>query len=213
MTVLPNVHAVYPPADPAMAMPNSMVFVGGFQHEPNVDAMLYFCGEVMPLIKKQIPNARLSIVGSNPPAAIQALASESIDVTGYVPDTTPYLEKSSVSIAPLRYGAGMKGKIGEAMSHGLPVVTTSVGAEGFGMTPGEHILVGDSAAEFAEHVIRLMQDQTLHERIRLAGWEFIRSRYSVDAVASLCQVAIQEILKRLRFTARELYAKHVAWRL
>lgn len=223
VAVLPNVHAIYPPADSAMAVPDSMVFVGGFQHEPNVDAMLYFCSEIMPLIKQHIPNARLSIVGSNPPAAIQALASNSIEVTGYVPDTKPYLEQSLISIAPLRYGAGMKGKIGEAMSHGLPVVTTSVGAEGFGMTVGEHILVGDSPAQFAEHVIRLMQDQALHERIRLAGWEFIRSCYSMEAVANLSQVAMQDaaslpirplpITKRLHFAARDIYRRHVAWRL
>jgi hypothetical protein len=222
MMVLPNVHDVFPPADPSMAVPNSMIFVGGFLHEPNVDAMLYFCAEVMPLIKKQIPSACLSIVGSNPPAAIQALASDSIEVTGYVPDTAPYLEKSRVSIAPLRYGAGMKGKIGEAMSHGLPVVTTSVGAEGFGLTPGENILVGDSATEFAEHVVRLMQDHALHERIRLVGWEFIRSRYSVEAVEGLCQAAMSEVtslpvrslplLKRLHRVSREAYEKNIGWR-
>lgn len=222
MTVLPNVHAIYPPANPAMAIPDSMIFVGGFQHEPNADAMLYFCDEVMPLIRKRVPGARLSIVGSNPPAAIQALASDLVDVTGYVPDTAPYLEKSRVSIAPLRYGAGMKGKIGEAMSHGLPVVTTSVGVEGFGLTPGENILVGDSATEFAEHVVRLLQDQALHERIRLAGWEFIRSRFSLAAVEDLCQAAMSEIaalpvrplplLKRARLATREVYEKNVGWR-
>ncbi|MDP2829312.1 MAG: glycosyltransferase [Sulfuricellaceae bacterium] len=222
LLVLPNVHAIFPPIQPASSVPDSLIFIGGFQHEPNTDAMLYFCGEVMPLIRRAIPGVRLCIVGSNPPETIRSLVADSIEVTGYVPDTAPYLAAARISIAPLRYGAGMKGKIGEAMSHGLPVVTTSVGAEGFGLTSGEHILLGDSAADFAEHVIHLLQDQSLYERIRLAGWEFIRSRYSLEAVEKLTRTVMAEMatldvatlprLKRWRLAARDAYENNVGWR-
>jgi glycosyltransferase involved in cell wall biosynthesis len=220
--VLPNVHEIFPPADTSLANANSMLFVGGFWHEPNVDAMLYFCRDVLPKIKAQVPDAHLTIVGSSPPASIQELSSDFIQVTGFVPDTAPFLTKSLVSVAPLRYGAGMKGKIGEALAHGLPVVTTSVGAEGFGLTPDEDILVGDTAEDFARHVVHLFQDRELHERIRLAGWEFIRSRYSMEAVAKMCTELITQTKalpisrlpaqKRLRLALSDSYQKHIAWR-
>lgn len=222
LLVLPNVHEVFPPLDPSTSAPDSLVFVGGFQHEPNTDAMLYFCADVLPLIRHAIPGVRLCVVGSNPPETICALASDHIDVTGYVPETLPYLAASRISIAPLRYGAGMKGKIGEAMAHGLPVVTTSVGAEGFGLSPGENVLVGDSAEEFARHVIQLLRNSVLYERIRMAGWEFIRSRYSLEAVEKLTHAVMAEIStldvatlprwKSGRLTLRDTYEKYVGWR-
>jgi glycosyltransferase involved in cell wall biosynthesis len=104
-----------------------MIFVGGFRHEPNIDAVVYFCEEILPRVKNVIPEARFTIVGSYPPVEVKNLNNEYITVTGHVSSTTPYLQESYVSVAPLRYGAGMKGKIGEAMAHGLPVVTTTKG--------------------------------------------------------------------------------------
>jgi glycosyltransferase involved in cell wall biosynthesis len=222
VAVLPNVHQIHTPMTPKDAKPNSLIFVGGFKHEPNVDAMIYFCSEILPLIRQRIPTTHLTIVGSHPTDAIRSLASSNVEITGFVPDTTPYLRKSSVSIAPLRYGAGMKGKIGEAMSHGLPVVTTNTGAEGFGLTPGKELLVGNSAAAFADHVINLLQDAALHESIRLSGWEFMRSNYSTESVEHLCSTFLAQVqitpihtmspLSRLRRSAREFYEQNIAWR-
>lgn len=221
--VVPTIHTIFKRADPTQTEPNSLVFVGGFQHEPNVDAMLYFCAEVLPLVRSRVPGVRLCIVGTNPPPAILALASDRVEVTGYVPDTAPYLEKSRVSIAPLRYGAGMKGKIGEAMARGLPVVTTSVGAEGFGLTPGEHLLVGDTAEDFAAHIVRLLWDEALYERIRCAGWDFVRAHYSVQAVESIVRDVMVRVaatpirklppLRHLRLSVIDTYEKHIGWRL
>lgn len=222
ISVIPNVHQIHPPMSPREARSSSMIFVGGFKHEPNVDAIIYFCREIMPLVRARIPSVHLSIVGSHPPDEVLSLASESIEVTGYVPDTAPYLRHSAVSIAPLRYGAGMKGKIGEAMSHGLPVVTTSIGAEGFGLTPGADVLVSDTAAGFASHVVNLLQDQRLHDTIRINGWEFMRTHYSVDAVEKLCQVFLAEVratpvrhlpwLDKVQRSARYFYDRNIAWR-
>lgn len=222
MLVLPNVHAICPFVSSSASAADSLIFVGGFLHEPNIDAMIYFCSEVLPLIRRTVPGVRLRIVGSNPPEAIRGLADDAVEVTGYVPETAPYLAASRISIAPLRYGAGMKGKIGEAMAHGLPVVTTAVGAEGFGLTPGEDILVGDTAEAFAGHVLRLLRDRDLYESVRLSGWQFIRSHYSLEAVEKLANAAMAEVAtlpvrllplqKRKMRALRDAYMTHVAWR-
>jgi len=182
--IIPTIHEKQPLCK-SMHRSNSLIFIGGFKHVPNVDAVIYFCNEVLPLLKNKFSDIRLTIVGSSPPHEIMALSSENIEVTGFVPDTKPYLLSNSISIAPLRFGAGMKGKIGEAMSHGLPVVTTTVGIEGFGLTPGENVLVGDSPESFAESVARLLEDSGCYEKIRRNGWSFIKDRYSHDVVSAL----------------------------
>ena len=152
--ILPTIHEVIPPT--GMKNRNEIIFVGGFKHPPNVDAVVYFCEDILPRIRKIIPEARFTIIGSHPPPQIMSLRNDFITVTGHVPSTTPYLHQAYVSVAPLRYGAGMKGKIGEAMAHGLPVVTTSIGAEGMGLTERENVFIADSPEAFSDAVIELM---------------------------------------------------------
>jgi len=220
--IIPNIHSM-PAQSPIEARSrHSLVFVGAFPHQPNVDAMLYFCAEIFPLITRELPDVRLTVIGYDPPPAIQALASESIEVLGFVPDTRPYLERAAVSIAPLRFGAGIKGKIGEAMSYALPVVTTSVGAEGFGLVPGEHLLVADTPEEFATAVLRLMRDDALYRGIASAGRTFIETRYSEVAVAQRVrdfaesaaglEVHHLELFRLLRMSARQWLQENLLWR-
>lgn len=221
--VVPNIHAMPTFPDPTKRQYGELVFVGGFKHEPNVDAMLYFCSEVMPRIIAARPQTRLKIIGSNAPQAIQALASESVEVLGYVPDTAPHLESAYISVAPLRYGGGMKGKVGEAMSFGLPVVTTTFGAEGFGLQPGKDLLVGDTAENFAAQVIALLDDADLYSRVARSGYEFIECHYSIPAVERMLDSSVQRLanlpsrkiplIQRLVTPIQNLYARHVAWRL
>jgi O-antigen biosynthesis protein len=180
--VVPNIHAIHPLDNKVARKPDSLVFVGGFRFDPNVDAMMYFCREVMPLIWRQVPTATLRIVGDSPPDAVRDLASDRIEVTGRVPDVLPYLRSSCVSIAPLRYGGGMKGKIGEAMAAGLPVVTTPAGIEGFGLTPGENVLVADTPEGLSSAIVDLLKDPVVYEAIRRAGWTFIAEHFSPEAV-------------------------------
>jgi GT2 family glycosyltransferase/glycosyltransferase involved in cell wall biosynthesis len=142
-----------------------IIFVGGYQHTPNVDAVQYFVAEIMPLLRKKIPGVRFYAVGSNPPAEIHALASADVIITGFVEDLTPLLDKMCVAVAPLRYGAGIKGKIGTAMAVGLPMVATSLAAEGMSLTDGENILVADGAEAFANAVAKIYQDEALWYRI------------------------------------------------
>lgn len=158
--ILPNVHAV-PDAEPSPKGRRTLMFIGGFRHPPNVDAMIYFVGEVLPLIRDKVGNVELEIVGSDPPAEVRALASETISVTGWVPETAPYFRRARVFVSPLRYGSGMKGKIGEALSLGVPVVTTTIGAEGMDLVHGETALIRDDPESFAADVARLFASDDL----------------------------------------------------
>ena len=207
--ILPNVHKlVYPPTTKHR---NEIIFVGGFNHDPNIDAVVYFCEDILPRIRKILPEARFTIVGSNPPGHIKALNNDFITVTGHVPSTAPYLERSYVSVAPLRYGAGMKGKIGEAMAHGIPVVTTSIGAEGMGLTNRENILIADSPENFSDAVIELMFDNILYNKIQKNALEHIENNFSPEKVSSKLERILGEMeglsVKKmsLSFTASFLF--------
>lgn len=179
--VIPNIHAI--PDTPKQATSDpSLLFIGTFSHEPNVDGVTWFAHEIWPKVVAASPEARLRVVGGRPPESILALAGGGIEILGYVPDTLPYLMDSWVSVAPLRFGAGMKGKVGEAMAAGLPVVTTGFGAEGFGLTAGQHLLVADQATEFADAVLTLLSSQEHRERLGQAGRGFIEENYSPGAV-------------------------------
>lgn len=223
VAVIPNVHSVYPHPEKQTRNFDEMLFVGGFKHEPNVDALIYFCNEILPLIVEKEPSAKLIVVGSNPTPAIQALASRHVEVLGYVPDTTPFLLRASISVAPLRYGGGMKGKVGEAMAHRLPVATTSFGAEGFGLEPGEHLLVGDTPARFAHNVLLLMQNPELRDRIARAGYNFIDLHYSPATIEQQLNSAIdqalclakkkQPIAASIHQKLTEFWNRNFAWRL
>jgi GT2 family glycosyltransferase/2-polyprenyl-3-methyl-5-hydroxy-6-metoxy-1,4-benzoquinol methylase/glycosyltransferase involved in cell wall biosynthesis len=195
-TVIPNIH---PPVGktPGWETRKGLVFVGNFNHTPNVDAALWFCREILPLVQAQLPGTRLTILGPNPPADVQALAGSAVSVLGWVPDTAPHLDAARISVAPLRVGAGMKGKVGEALSRGLPVVTTTIGAEGMDLQNGRQTIIADDPARFAEAVVRLHQDQALWEAQSRAGREAVESRYGAEAVKPL----LRDIL--LRGAARQ----------
>lgn len=180
---LPNIHPVPGRVAPFESR-RDLLFVGNFIHDPNVDGVRWFCETIWPEIALHLPDARLILAGNAPTDEIRALAGPRVVVTGFVPDLQPYLDGCRVSIAPLRYGAGMKGKVGEAMASGLPVVATSVAAEGMGLVSGEHLLVADDPEEFAAAVCRLYQDRDLWERLSAAGRTAIRERMAPAAVAA-----------------------------
>ena len=168
VAVVSNVHAV-PEPGPGFAQRTGLVFVGSFNHSPNVGAITDFVADVWPHVRAAVGDATLTIVGTSPPPAVQALAGDGIVVTGWVPETRPYLDAARVSIAPLRWGAGVKGKIGEAMSLGVPVVTTTVGAEGMDLVDGEQALIADGDAEMAAAIARVHTDPELWARLAAAG--------------------------------------------
>jgi len=179
--IVPNIHERIH-VNKTFEETSDLLFVGNFNHPPNRDAVFFFCRDILPLIKKELKDVKFYIAGNNPEDDIKALASEDVIVTGYVEDLSPYLLRSRVSVAPLRYGAGMKGKIGEALSWGLPVVTTSVGAEGMGLRDGTHVLIADNPGDFAEKVVRLYKDKELWEELSKNGKNFIEEHYSPQSV-------------------------------
>lgn len=220
--VIPNIHVMHPLVSHHWSDRLELIFIGSYKWPPNIDSMIYFCQDVLPILRQRIPRLRLRIVGSAPTDEVKALASEDVAVVGFVPETTSYLFSSDISIAPLRYGGGIKGKIGEALAHGLPVVTTSIGAEGFGFQVGKDILVGDTPQAFAEAIATLWHDRDLYGSIRQNGWNFINDRYSVQAVDQLitpiferlstCRAKRLSRISRIRMLAPHYLDKHVLWR-
>lgn len=160
---------------------SDIIFVGGYQHTPNIDAVKYFAHEIMPLLRARIPRVKFYVVGSKPPAEIKALASDDIIITGFVEDLTPLLNKVRVSVAPLRYGAGIKGKIGTAMAAGLPVVATVTAAEGMSLTDEENVLIAKDENEFAEAVCRLYSDESLWKHISQQSLSFAEHTWGAGA--------------------------------
>lgn len=159
-----------------------LVFVGGFQHTPNVDAMRYFVEAVFPLIRRRLPGVRLRIVGSRAPKEVTDLAQvEGVEVLGFVEDLAPVFDGARLSVAPLRYGAGIKGKIGASLSHGLPCVSTAIGAEGMALGERDGVLVADEPAAFAEAVVRLHEDAALWREMSGGGQAFAQRNYSLEA--------------------------------
>ena len=177
-----------------MGRPAWPLFIGGFQHPPNVDAMLWYAREILPHLRKRLPGVSTYVIGSRPTPAIGALAADDVAILGYVPDIGPYLEGCRVSIAPLRYGAGVKGKINTAMSHGLPVVATTPSVEGMHLVDGRDVLVADDPDAFATAVARLYEDRALWERLSAGGRENVAKYFSRDAA----RAALEALFSRVR---------------
>jgi GT2 family glycosyltransferase/2-polyprenyl-3-methyl-5-hydroxy-6-metoxy-1,4-benzoquinol methylase/glycosyltransferase involved in cell wall biosynthesis/uncharacterized coiled-coil protein SlyX len=171
----------------------NIIFVGGYQHTPNVDAVQYFVAEIMPLLRTRLPGVCFYVVGSNPPVEILALACEDVIVLGFVEDLNPLLDKMRISVAPLRFGAGIKGKIGSAMSVGLPVVATSLAAEGMSLTNDENILVADGAEAFADTIAKLYKDEALWNRISHSGLAFTENAWGAESAWKILNGILAEI--------------------
>lgn len=169
-----------------------VMFLGNFPHTPNVDSILYFIQEIWPQIESNLPtNARLLVVGNKPPPEVMALASERIIVTGFVDDLSPHFATSRVFVAPLRFGAGIKGKIINSFAHGVPCVATTIAAEGIAGANDPHLLVQDDPKNFARDVINLYSDEIKWHSMQTAGLEFLRKNYSRSRAAEICKAGLQ----------------------
>ena len=160
-----------------------ILFVAGFGHPPNVDAAEWLVHEIMPLVRREIADAHLWLVGSNPTPAVQQLASEAITVTGYVSDDRldEFYRKARVAVVPLRFGAGVKSKVIEAMHHGLPLVTTPTGAQG--VVGLDLILpVSDSPERLAQEIVSMIRDDRRWRTVAKAGQRYVAAHFSQDAM-------------------------------
>ncbi|OIP61874.1 MAG: hypothetical protein CO150_08945 [Nitrospirae bacterium CG_4_9_14_3_um_filter_53_35] len=164
--------------------PGNIVFSGSMDWIPNEDSMIYFVKEIYPKIRKEIPHAGLTIVGRKPTPSIRGLASseENIVVTGGVDDIRPFLAAADCFVVPLRIAGGTRLKIPEAMATGLAVVSTSVGAEGLGLTSGEEILIADTPQVFAEKVIRVIRDGELRAALEERARKAVEARFSWEMI-------------------------------
>ena len=150
---------------------------------PNVEGVLWFAQEVLPLVLQEVPDARFTVAGKNPPPTVQALAQDGspvaghVEVTGFVPDAQPLLAACRAFVVPVRAGGGMRVKIVDGWQWGLPIVSTTIGAEGIDTRQGENILLADEPQAFAGAVVRLLLDEQLNRSLRRAGRRWVEEKY------------------------------------
>lgn len=179
--------------DKRFADRRDLIFIGGFQHPPNADAVKFFAAEVMPILRRELPGVRFYVVGSKVTDEIKALACEDVIICGFVEDLTALLDKMRISVAPLRYGAGVKGKVGTAMAAGLPVVATTIAAEGMSLTNNETILIADTPEDFANAVIKLYRDEKLWNKLCRNGLRFADKNWGAKSIWTVLSKIIGEL--------------------
>jgi GT2 family glycosyltransferase len=158
---------------------DGICFVGGFRHPPNADGIRWFVDAVWPLVRASAPQARLYVAGSHMPAEVRALAAvPGVTICGFIENLDAFLDQRRVSVAPLRYGAGAKGKVAGSLARGVPTVCTSIAAEGMGLQAGVNVLVGDTPQALAAHILVLLDDEAQWRRFSAAGLAYARAMTS-----------------------------------
>ncbi len=193
--VIPNgidLASYTPPSDPRE--PHLLLFTGNFEYAPNVDAAKYLVKAILPRIREQVPEAMLLLVGNAPPDDVRALGSKRVLVTGRMPDLKPYLANAAVYICPLRFGAGIKNKVLEALAMGCPVVATPISIDGIAARDGHELLIAEGDA-LADAVVRLLRDQSLAAQLGANGRRLIEERYAWGQVAATYETLYGEVTK------------------
>lgn len=180
LRVLSNIHKIAGSARP-FAQRRDILFIGGFGHPPNADAVLFFGTHILPRVREKLPDVVFLVIGGDPPVDVETLAGDHLRVLGYVPDVKPYFDGCRLSVAPLRFGAGVKGKVNQSLAYGLPVVVTSVAAEGMFLKHGESALIADDPQDFADAVVRLYTDEDLWHRLSAGGIGVMTEHFSFAA--------------------------------
>lgn len=175
----------------------TIVFTGTMWYFPNVDAVTWFVNRVFPIVRQQVTDARLFIVGARPVSSVQRLAHiPGVTVTGYVPSVQEYLSRAMVAIAPMQSGSGMQFKVIEAMACGVPVVATPYALGGLEAVDGEHLLIVRNAEAFANALVRLMKDAPLRYRLSKNARKLVEQKYSwertVETLESVYSLAIEK---------------------
>jgi GT2 family glycosyltransferase/glycosyltransferase involved in cell wall biosynthesis len=174
------------------ALRKDYLFIGGFQHRPNIDAVLFFVQKIYPLVSEHLRDATFYIIGDKAPPEIVALATERIVVAGLQRDVRPFFDSVKLSVAPLRFGAGVKGKINQSMAFGVPVVATSVAVEGMDLTDHEDILVADEPEDFARALIELYESEELWDTLSQNSIKETRASYSTDTASKKLELLFSD---------------------
>ncbi|RQS34591.1 methyltransferase domain-containing protein [Burkholderia sp. Bp8992] len=174
---------------------SGVVFVGGFAHRPNIDAVQFLVEEIWPIVRRSQPTAELRIVGSGVTDYIRSLDNPAmgVKIVGFVENLGDVLDVARVSVAPLRFGAGIKGKVVSSLLHGVPSVLSKIASEGMGLVAGEQVLEGDSAEEIAAAIVKLLEDPQLWQRVADAGFAAAVAEYSVETVAARMSTLLASI--------------------
>jgi polysaccharide biosynthesis protein PslH len=185
----------FTPSDEACER-HSLVFTGTMCYPPNHDGITWFLDEVLPRLLQRLPDARLYVVGKDPPRRIRSRASESVIVTGWVPDIRPYVHKATAYIVPLRMGGGTRLKVLEALSMKKPVVSTRIGCEGIAVVDGESVMIADSPDAFVERTVRVLGDRGLQRQLAESGHRVMKDRYDWAVVGESLERAYEDISSR-----------------
>ena len=172
----------------------NIVTLGTLHYPPNADGIRWFSNEVFPIIRRRLPDAKLTIIGKNPPPDFLDLVARnphSIKVTGYVPDLVPYLEKSTLMVVPVRAGGGMRVRILEAFAYGMPVVTTTVGLEGIQAQIGEDVIVADTPDSFSNAVCKLLENKNLQDHLSVNARRLAETSYDWHVVLKVMDSIFQ----------------------
>ncbi len=176
--VVPNIHPAGPPG-PDFARRAGLLFLGAYTFAPNVDAMRWFVRAQLPALRQRLPGVSLTIAGADPTPEVEALAGPGVTVTGFVPKLAPLFDAHRLSVVPLRYGAGIKGKLLASLAHGLPAVSSAIGAEGLPASPAVAVAADDG---WAEAVAALYEDEARWRAAAEAGRALVAAEYSVPTV-------------------------------
>lgn len=191
ITIIPN-SIDLPLLAPNTRQAGLVVFSGNFDFFPNVDAASYFIKNIVPLLRRAVPEVRVRILGKNPPRHLLALRSEAVEITGFRSDFHRLLGEAAVYVCPLRLGTGIKNKVLEAMAAGLPVVSSTAGIEGIGCTAGIHYLQATTPGEFTVSISRALRDSHLSQRLANAARQHVTAFFGTEAVRLVLHEALQE---------------------
>ncbi len=169
-----------------------LLFIGNMNHRPNLDSLRYLIEEVMPIVRSRLPGIKLHVVGSGSPD-LNAFASTDTFILGHVPDIEPLLASCKLMVAPIRFGAGVKGKIGESLAHGIPVVTTTIGAESMGIRHEVEAMIADTQQSFADAIVRAYSDKRLWESMSSNGRQLIKANYTPEVIDELITGSIRTL--------------------
>jgi glycosyltransferase involved in cell wall biosynthesis len=173
-----------------------LIYVGNMDYRPNIDAVLFFCKEVLPLLVQMDDRFHFTIVGINPRQEVVDLESDHVTVTGMVADVVPWYAKSDICVVPLRAGGGTRLKILEAMALGCPVVSTAVGAEGLDLEDGRHILIADDPSSFVRQIFGLLQNEEVRQRMILSARQQVENVYDWEMIAGSLNSLYQEMTEK-----------------
>ena len=180
------------PSPPLSEERRHIAFVGGFRHDPNIDAVRFFVQEVWPALKNHLdPDVKFYVIGPDAPADLKSLGDDRVIFTGYLEELSPVLDTCRAFVAPLRFGAGLKGKVVTALAHGLPCVATSIAIEGMALQDGRNVLVADGVTDIVGAVRTLFQDDERWRSLRREGLDFVSSAYSWEAGETVAKEAIE----------------------